>query len=300
LPSTVIAGIITLKHFSILIPERFDVKTASSLQGETSTMAVILACVNQKGGVGKSTTVLNLGDALSELGMRVLVIDLDPQAALTVSHTIDPFALERTIYHVFRDERLPLSAIIIPTQGGPDIAPANIDLSGAEVELVNEMGREHILKEKIAPLLATYDFILIDCSPSLGLLTINALTAADGVLIPVQTHHYALRALNILLVVIQRVKTKLNPSLEIVGFLPTMYEARTRHSIEVVEALKNTFGDKVFDFSVKRTVKFPDSSVITEEDFAGAPTPNSLLRYDPHSEHAEVFRQLARQVIRFK
>jgi chromosome partitioning protein len=263
-------------------------------------MAIVIACVNQKGGVGKSTTVLNLGDALSELGKRVLLIDLDPQAALTVSHSIDPFALKRTIYHVLRNDSLQISEIVIPTRDGPDMAPANIDLSGAEVELVTEMGRESILKEKIAPVLNAYDFIVIDCSPSLGLLTINALSAADGVLIPVQTHHYALRALNILLAVIQRVKTKLNPSLEIVGFLPTMYETRTRHSSEVVEALKDSFGDKVFDFQVKRTVKFPDSTVVSEEDFAGEPQPNSLLRYDPHSEHAEVFRQLARQVVTFK
>ncbi len=262
--------------------------------------AFVLACVNQKGGVGKSTVVLNLGDALSEMGQKVLLIDLDPQAALTVSHSIDPFALEKTIYHVLRDEQLPLAEIIISTKDGADIAPANIDLAGAEVELVSEMGRERVLKEKLLPALDTYDFVLLDCSPSLGILTVNALTAADGVLIPVQTHHYALRALNQLWAIIHRVKVKLNHSLEIVGFLPTMYESRTRHSSEVVAALKDTFGDKVFDFYVKRTVKFPDSAVITEEDFAKEPVANSLLRYDAHSEHAEVFRQLARELIRVK
>jgi chromosome partitioning protein len=263
-------------------------------------MATIIAAANQKGGVGKSTTVLNLGDALSEAKQRVLLIDLDPQAALTLGHSINPFALERTVYHLLRDDSLQFSDIVISTQDGPDIAPANIDLSGAELEMVSEMGRERVLRDKLETIQSAYDFVLIDCGPSLGILTVNALTAANGVLIPVQTHHYALRALSQLLAIINRVKARLNQSLEIVGFLPTMYEVRTRHSGEVVATLKESFGNKVFDFYIKRSVQFPDSTIVTEDDFASTPTPNSILRYAPRSEHAEAFRQLAQEIIMFK
>lgn len=260
-------------------------------------MGKVIAIANQKGGTAKTTTALNLGAALVEAGKRVLLIDFDPQAALTLAHGLQPGELERTIYNVLMDPGFPLVEIIVATKEGPDLAPSNLDLSGAEAELLSEIGRERFLKEKLAPVVDDYDIILIDCSPSLGLLTINALTAADEVLIPVQTQYFAFKALEHLLNIIRKIKSRANPELEIGGFLPTMYQTRTIHSREAVEELKATFGDQVYNVVIKRTVKFPDSVVVTEEDFNLPPQPRSILRYDSTSEHAEAYRQLAGEVL---
>jgi len=261
-------------------------------------MGEIITIANQKGGTAKTTTALNLGAALAEAGKKVLLIDFDPQAALTLAHGIDPLGLEHTIYDVLLGPDLRLSEVVVSTQNGPDLAPSNIDLAGAEVELLGQIGRETFLREKLSALAAEYDFILIDCPPSLGLLTINGLAAADEVLIPVQTQYFAFKALQQLLNIISKVKAKSNRKLKIGGFLPTMYQTRTRHSQEVVDELKAAFGNQVYDIIIKRTVKFPDSVVVTQEDFEEPPEARSILRFDPKSVHAEAYRQLAREVIK--
>ena len=179
-----------------------------------------ISIANQKGGTGKTTTTLNLGAALGEAGKEVLLIDFDPQAALTLAHGINPLGLKQTIYDLLLDPSLQPSEMVTCPENEPDLIPANIDLAGAEVELLGEIGRETFLREKLRPLATSYDFILIDCPPSLGLLTINALAAADEVLIPVQTQYFAFKALQQLLQIIKKVRAKSNPKLRIGGFLP--------------------------------------------------------------------------------
>ena len=260
-------------------------------------MGKVIAITNQKGGTGKTTTTLNLGAALVEAGKKVLLIDFDPQAALTLAHGLDTFGLDQTIYDTLIHPDLNLSQVVLPTKNGPDLVPANIDLAGAEVELLNEIGRELFLKEKLETVIGNYDFILIDCPPSLGLLTINALAAADSVVIPVETQYFALKALQQLLNIINKVKAKSNRNLEIAGFLPTMYQARTKHSQEVLDELKAVFGKQVYDIVIKRTIKFPDSVVVSPQEFGEPPETRSILRFEPQSEHAEAYRQLARKVM---
>lgn len=260
-------------------------------------MTKIIAIANQKGGVAKTTTALNLGAALSEVGKKVLLIDFDPQGALTLSHGIDPLNLAHTIYEALMNPDLPISEVIVSTPGGPDLIPSNLDLSGAEAELLSEIGREFFLKEKLDSVATNYDFILIDCPPSLGLLTINALAAADEVLIPVETEFLAIRALPLLFRIIRTVKTRTNPGLEVAGLLPTKYQTGTIHAREALQELQSAFGDQVYDIVVKRTVRFPDSVVVTQQDFAATPGPRSILQYDPRSEHAEAYRQLAKEVV---
>jgi chromosome partitioning protein len=258
-------------------------------------MATIIAIANQKGGTGKTTTTVNLGDALVSFGKKVLVVDLDPQAALTLSHGIDPSSLQKTIYHALADFNFDIRTVITSTKEGPDILPSNIDLAGVEAELAGEPGRDALLKEALGPVRSSYDYILIDCSPTLGLLTINALSASNALLIPVQTEYYALKALDVLLGIFAKVKARLNREIVILGFLPTMYQGNTVHSREALEILRRTYGDQVLDVIIEKTIKFPDSAIV--EGFAREPEPASILRYDPTSKYADAYRKLAQIVI---
>lgn len=250
--------------------------------------ARIIAMCNQKGGVGKTTTAINLGAALAEYGRKVLVADFDPQGAATIGLGINALDLETTVYDLLLsgnpDTKSAICHTVVPNL---DVLPANIDLSAAEVQLVNEVARESALARVLRPVADEYDVILIDCQPSLGLLTINALTAAHGVIVPVATEFFALRGVALLVDTIETVRDRINPRLKLDGIVPTMVDSRTLHSREVLDRLLEAFGDLVYQTQVKRTVKFPDASVATEPITTHAPT----------HEGAEAYRQLAREVI---
>lgn len=262
---------------------------------ESHGPARVISLCNQKGGVGKTTTTISLAGALAEMGRRVLVLDFDPQGALTagfgaIAHDVP------TIYNLLVPDRLsdPLAQkptirdVILPTKvDNIHIVPANIDLAAAEVQLVNEVAREHVLAEVLKPILGEYDLILIDCQPSLGLLTVNALTASHGVLIPLACEFFALRGVSLLLDTIEKVKARLNPIIEVDGIVPTMYDPRTLHSVEVLDLVKQNLGDKVLDTIIRRTVKFPDSTVV------GIP----ITQFAPDHSAAEAYRELARELI---
>lgn len=248
--------------------------------------AKIYAIAQQKGGVGKTTTVINLGAALAEREKRVMLIDLDPQGALTAGVGENPLAISRTIYDVLRDSAVPIQEVILKTSSGMELVPANIDLAAAEIELTNEPARERILAEKLTPVEGNYDFILIDCPPSLGLLTLNALTAATDVLIPVQTQYFALRGLDLLFGTIQKVKSRINPGLEIRGILPTMVDSRTIHSREVLEELRNTYKQQVCKTVIPQTIKIADAQLAAQ----------SIHRFAPASAAAVAYRELAQEV----
>jgi chromosome partitioning protein len=248
----------------------------------------VLALCNQKGGVGKTTSTINLGACLVEAGRRVLLVDLDPQGSLSVGLGVNPHTREVSVYNLLMSSGAPAEEAIVATStAGLDVLPANIDLSAAEVQLVSEVAREHTLARVLAPLKAVYDIILIDCAPSLGLLTINALTAADGVIIPLECEFFALRGVAMLTDTIAKVHDRLNPKLELVGILGTMYDGRTLHNREVLERVVEAFGDVVFHTTIRRTVKFPETTV------AGEPITN----YASDSAGAQQYRMLAREVL---
>lgn len=251
-------------------------------------MTRIIAVANQKGGVGKTTSTINLGAALAERGLRVLLIDLDPQGALALGLGINPYNLENTLYDVMIDHKVRMDQVILHPKPGLDLVPSNIDLSGAEVELLNEIGRERILKDKLSSVQSNYDYILLDCPPSLGLLTVNGLTAADEVLIPVQSQYFAFRGMQLLFRTIDKVTARSNPQLKVVGLVPTMYDARTAHSKEVLEELKRLYTDQVIDIPIKTRVSLADAPV-------GGQT---ILEFDPKSEVADAYRRLAEEVIK--
>jgi chromosome partitioning protein len=250
--------------------------------------ARIIAMCNQKGGVGKTTSTINLGAALAEYGRKVLLLDFDPQGALSVGLGINPHELDKTIYNLLLERNIPIDTVIRPT-GVPnlDLLPANIDLSAAEVQLVSEVAREQVLGRVLRPVLDTYDVVLIDCQPSLGLLTVNALTAAHGVIIPLECEFFALRGVALLVETIEKVRDRLNPALEIDGILATMYDPRTLHSREVVARVVEAFGDQVFHTVIGRTVKFPDASVAAEP----------ITTYASSHAGAYAYRLLARELI---
>jgi chromosome partitioning protein len=250
--------------------------------------ATVLAMCNQKGGVGKTTTTINLGAALAEFGRKVLLVDFDPQGALSVGLGVNAAQLDRTVYDVLLDRNTRAQDVVLKTAiDGLELLPSNIDLSGAEVELVAEVGREQALARALAPLLPSYDVVLLDCQPSLGLLTVNALAAADGVIIPLECEYFALRGVALLTNTMDKVRDRINPKLTLVGVLPTMYDARTLHGREVLQTLVGGFGDKVFHTVINRTVRFPETTV------AGEP----ITTYAPSSAGATAYRELAKEVL---
>ncbi|MBP6994700.1 MAG: ParA family protein [Phycicoccus sp.] len=250
--------------------------------------ARVIAMCNQKGGVGKTTTTINLGATLAELGRRVLLVDFDPQGALSVGLGIATHSLDVTVYDLLVERSHDIRDVIAHTKvEGLDIVPANIDLSAAEVQLVGEVAREQILARVLRPVLDDYDVILIDCQPSLGLLTVNALTAAHGVIIPLECEFFAMRGVALLVETIEKITDRLNPRLTIDGILATMYDGRTLHSREVVASVVEHFGDQVFHTVISRTVKFPDASLAAEP----------ITIYDGTHKGAEAYRQLARELI---
>lgn len=249
--------------------------------------AVILALCNQKGGVGKTTSTINLGAALVEFGRRVLLVDFDPQGALSVGLGVNPNELDLTIYNALMERSVTADDILIKTNAGMDLLPSNIDLSAAEVQLVGEVAREQSLKRVLDPVIDDYDFVLIDCQPSLGLLTINALTAADGVIIPLECEYFSLRGVALLIQTIEKVSERLNPQLELKGILATMYDSRTLHGREVLSRVVQAFGPKVFHTVVNRTVRFPETTV------AGEP----ITTFASSSPGATAYRDLAREVV---
>jgi chromosome partitioning protein len=250
--------------------------------------ARVISMCNQKGGVGKTTTTINLGAALAEFGRKVLLVDFDPQGSLSVGLGLNPHEMDLSVYNLLMQRDVTVDDVIVPSGvPGMDLLPSNIDLSAAEVQLVHEVAREQTPQRVLAPAIDRYDVILIDCQPSLGLLTVNALTASDGVIVPLECEYFALRGVALLKTTIDKVRERLNPRLEIEGVLGTMFDGRTLHSREVMDRLVQAWGDKVFHTVIRRTVKFSDSTV------AGEP----ITSYASASTGADAYRQLAKEVL---
>ena len=247
-------------------------------------MAHVLALANQKGGVAKTTSTLNLAVALRERGLRILCIDMDPQGNLTMSQGIDPESLELSMYDVLV-HRVPMEEIIVERE--IDIATTTIDLAGAEMALSGQIGRERTLEKALKPLRRRYDYVLIDTPPSLGLLTINALTASEGVIVPVQCEYLSLRGLLQFERTLDMIRENLNPKVRIIGILPTLLDTRTLHGREAVEVLRENFGSLVFDTMVRKTIRFAEAPV----------KGMSVLKYDPKGKAAESYRSLAGEVL---
>ena len=251
---------------------------------EAQVSARVIAFANQKGGVAKTTTTLNLGVALSELGHRVLLVDLDPQGNLTMSQGMNPDAIERSMFDVLV-HRVPISDVIHTVE--VDIAVASIDLAGAELALSALIGRERALEKALVEVRDRYDYILLDTPPSLGLLTINAFVAAEGVIVPVQCEYLSLRGLVQLENTLAMVRENLNPNVRVQGIVPTMYDGRTLHAREAIEILEEHFGDLVFDTRIRKTVRYAEAPV----------KGSSVLRYEPSGAAAQAYRDLAKEVL---
>lgn len=250
--------------------------------------AVVISMCNQKGGVGKTTSSINLGAALAETGRRVLLVDLDPQGALSAGLGIQSYELDTTIYNLLVDTSVSVDEVIVHTHTeNLDVIPANIDLSAAEIQLVSEVGREQALYRAIYPVMDRYDYILVDCQPSLGLLTVNALACSDGVIIPMECEFFSMRGLALLTDTMDKVRARLNPRLSLTGILVTLYDGRTLHARDVMSRIMEAFGDTVFETVITRTVRFPETSV------AGEP----IITWASSSPGAQQYRQLAAEVI---
>jgi len=255
---------------------------------ESHGPARIIAMVNQKGGVGKTTSSVNLGAALADYGRKVLMVDFDPQGALSAGFGTNPHEMDLTVYNVLMERDVHISDAIIKTDDDNiDLLPANIDLSAAEVQLVNEVAREQVLARALRPVADNYDVVIIDCQPSLGLLTVNALAAAHGVIIPLTAEFFALRAVALLVETIEKVQDRINPDLVIDGVLATMVDSRTLHSKEVIGRLVEAFGDQVFETVINRSIKFADATVAAEP----------ITAFAPNHPGAKNYRQLARELI---
>ena len=250
--------------------------------------AKVIAMCNQKGGVGKTTSTINLGASLAGYGRRVLLVDLDPQGALSAGLGVPHYELYHTIHNLLVEPRVSIDDVLIHTRvKNMDLVPSNIDLSAAEIQLVNEVGREQSLARALHPVLDRYDYVLIDCQPSLGLLTVNGLACSDGVIIPTECEYFSLRGLALLTDTVDKVHDRLNPKLSISGILITRYDPRTVNAREVMARVLERFGDLVFDTVITRTVRFPETSV------AGEP----ITTWAPKSGGAQAYRALAREVI---
>src|SRR5215203_6776486 len=256
----------------------------SSPTTEETSLQRVIVFANQKGGVAKTTSTLNLGVALKEQGFRVLAIDLDPQGNLTMSQGMNPDEIERSMFDVLV-HRLPIQEVVHSAE--LDVAVSSIDLAGAELALSSMIGRERALEKAMVSVRDDYDFILIDTPPSLGLLTINALVAANGVIVPVQCEYLSLRGLVQLQNTLEMIRENLNPNVGIDGILPTMFDRRTLHSREAVEILHENFGDLVFNTRIRKTIRFAEAPVRGQ----------SVLTYDPTSEAAALYRDLAKEVL---
>jgi len=274
-----------LKAVDLLAPTRLDFLKEKEAEEEVPVKtAEVIAFANQKGGVAKTTTTLNLAVAFAESGYRVLCIDLDPQGNLTMSQGIDPDKVEKSLYDVLVND-MPISEIIVKRE--IDIAVASIDLAGAEIAMSTKIGRERSLEKALKEVGGDYDFVCIDTPPSLGLLTINALTAANKVIVPVQCEYLSMRGLVQLQNTLRMIQENLNPEVRIEGILPTMLDSRTIHAKEAVEILEENFGDLVFQSRIKKAIKFAEAPV------KGA----SVLKYDSNSSAANYYRELAKEVL---
>jgi chromosome partitioning protein len=274
-----------MKAIDLIAPSRLDFVAEREAEQEVPVKhADVIAFANQKGGVAKTTTTLNLAVAFAEFGYRVLCIDLDPQGNLTMSQGIDPDKVEKSLYDVLVND-MPIKEIIVERE--IDIAVASIDLAGAEIAMSTKIGRERSLEKALKEVSGDYDFVCIDTPPSLGLLTINALTAADKIIVPVQCEYLSMRGLVQLQNTLKMIQENLNPDVRIEGILPTMFDARTVHAKEAVEILEENFGDLVFHSRIRKAVKFAEAPV------KGA----SVLKYDSGSSAANYYRELAKEVL---
>jgi chromosome partitioning protein len=269
-------------------PESGTVRRPAAMEDRLHPTYRVIALVNQKGGCGKTTSAVNLSASLALAGRKSLLVDLDPQANATVSVGVDPAALPQTIYHVLINEEVALREILTPTRvEGLWLAPASIDLAAAELELAARIGRENALRKKLVPVVEEFTYVVLDTPPSLGLLTLNALVACDAVIIPIQTHYYALLGMRQLLRTLKMVRDEVGHQVEILGVLPTMYDARTNISKEILQGIRDFFEGKVFETTIHFNIKLVESSM------AGVP----LFVHEPESRGAKEYMALAREVM---